>query len=950
MKTWRKSFFFVSLLLHITAPFIMAQKIVERHQYLPQWSPDGKKYACVEVSGGEARGALRQWLKIYEANSQQERISLELNGLGQLAAELFPPDAVTRAEAQLVGLLPVFAFFSWAPDSEHYVFSNGKLSSTSLFQETKRYDLDLYVGNLQSAGLSLSKPEITQLTSDAVSELYPRWSPDGQFIAYARSGRIHLQKLLLHRNGAIEKVGTTLRVASPLIADEAVAMFPEWSPHSDKLAFSVYQNHDVDLYMYDVASEKVTPFTRTPQLREYHPVWSPDAEWLAFYSVQPDTQRPLSISIAKVGESRQPLPGIMSPISASLTMEQVSAAKTLDGYELQIAEGVRPNVILGPSWLPSGRHIVYIRESENFPIEVAEFNFSGIKKIQHLNQDTGTILNADIQCAPNEANLIFVHFVAAGGGVSYDNVKIHPLSQTEFTSPLIPIEITLFNPDDMPIKGAKVSINNRALGGNTDEDGKAIGWLRKTDDFPGHPPQYGIVDIVVDMPGGIQRRLSLPQSASTAEVEDSRFTGGVTIQPLKNQAGEWVKFIILAQVGAEEVVPKPVLIDFLVKDNAQKPLVGITITDADKIIGVTDASGRFHYEAQFRPGQKVSFHFSRSGWYHDQSQTVTIESRNTYRVPITMQLLTKTIRLEVVDEKGNPILQPEIRSTNPRLSITNTAQSITLNTELPPETLINGVISKSGYAPENISFYVPATPSMQIREVLQREKEIPLPHKGRARWGLWGRYATPIFKQTLSTSTEIRDGGAAIILRREGNFSRTFDVAFLHQLGFSQMKLEKNLRGGGSLSTTFYQPFIGVGVVKLASIEISGEAGLPVVQDRLETQQGSVIRSPQFSYATSLELKNSLNGFMGGGTIKIFLPASIVLYGSARYLLMGNIDITESLKANDYVSQGRSGWESEGGVRILASGRPWGFEVTYARVDLPDLHAGNIRFGIGLVY
>ena len=240
MKTRRKYPFFISLFLLLAVPVIMAQEVVKRHQYLPRWSPDGKKYACIEMGGRAKNGALPQLLTIYDATNQNQLVSIELNGLGQIAAELFPPDALTGAEAQM-GLLPAPAGFSWAPDSEHYVFINGRLSPASLFQKVKRYDLDLYIGNLKS--------EIAQLTSDSVAELCPRWSPDGQFIAYTHSGKIHIQKLLIYPDGAIEKANTS--PFSIPMKDKAIAMFPEWATNSNQIAFSVYQNNDFDLFIYD---------------------------------------------------------------------------------------------------------------------------------------------------------------------------------------------------------------------------------------------------------------------------------------------------------------------------------------------------------------------------------------------------------------------------------------------------------------------------------------------------------------------------------------------------------------------------------------------------------------------------------------------------------------------------------------------------------------------------
>jgi hypothetical protein len=706
----------------------------------------------------------------------------------------------------------------------------------------------LYIGNL--------KGEITQLTSDSITELYPIWSPDEKYIAYIHSGEIRIQKLLINPNGTIEKSKD-----SPLsitMEGETIAMFPEWGPNSDKIAFSVYQNNDFDLFIYDLVNDKLTRLTQTPNVREYHPVWSPNAEFIAFYSIKLGSQNLFSISIAKADPE--------SPIMDSLSMEQLLEAVTLDGYEFQIAYDVRPNVLLGPSWMPSGRHIVYIRNSDDYSIEVAEFNLSGVKKLQHRKLETGTTLKSDVQCARNEAKLVFSHYAAAGGGVSFSNVKVHILPQAEFAPTTIPIEMVVFNQDNMPIEGAQIYINERAFDKKTDREGKAIGWLRKT---PENPNRYETKEIALDLPDfPEQYRISLPE-----------FSGNVTIQPLNNNKGELAKLIILAKVRMDNIAPKPVPIEFHVRDSAQATAADVVITSYDKIIGRTD--------------------------------------------------LTKTIQLEIVDEAGNPIRHPCVRLANSNISITNTDQcaqgEMILTTDLTPQTDINVFISKRGYAPKNFNFYVPAAPSIRIREVLQRKK-----YSG---WGLWGRYSTPNFIPTSSNATAIDEGFSSIILRRER------DTGTL-QFGFSQMKLEKKMSGDGLLSTTLKRPFIAFEWCKLWNIEISAEAGLHIVQERLTSGQ-KVIISPKFSYFTFFDrLEERINNdFMVGGTFKLFLPYSTMLYGSARYL---------KIKSN--INQKQSGSEYEGGIRILLPYLPVGLEAAYTRVHFGDLNADNIQVGFGWIY
>jgi Tol biopolymer transport system component len=280
----------------------------------------------------------------------------------------------------------------------------------------QRGDLDLYIGNLQG--------RITQLTADAVVEMCPRWSPAGQNIAYMHGREIRVQGIATApRSGVRNRTcdGTVGTKAPPISIRPSgcdKAMFPQWSPAGDKIAFSSYQDGDFDLFVYDIASSNFHRLTKTPHIREHHPVWSPDSKFIAFYSLQQDSEH-LSISIAQADSA--------APIMDSMSLKQSKEATTIDGYELKIADDVRPNALLGPSWLPNSKHLVYIRDSDD-SLEVAEVNHNPLR--QYLNLETDTAMNVDVQCAKNEAKVIFSRYVTAGGGVSFRNVKVMVLESS----------------------------------------------------------------------------------------------------------------------------------------------------------------------------------------------------------------------------------------------------------------------------------------------------------------------------------------------------------------------------------------------------------------------------------------------------------------------------------------------------------------------------------------
>ena len=175
-----------------------SQAIINRHQDLPQWSPDGEKYACVETWLNEAK-ILESQIRIYQVSKETEtQVTAELFGLGNLAEETLPEGTVDND--------PIVSFFSWAPDSKHYVFT----SSTPI-------GYDLFIGNL-SGTVYLFYPK-----NDSQADLFPRWSPTRslvtsatgeQHIAYMREGKIFLQKIK-EEFGKFKPEGAFLIKSSP---------------------------------------------------------------------------------------------------------------------------------------------------------------------------------------------------------------------------------------------------------------------------------------------------------------------------------------------------------------------------------------------------------------------------------------------------------------------------------------------------------------------------------------------------------------------------------------------------------------------------------------------------------------------------------------------------------------------------------------------------------------
>ncbi len=110
--------------------------------------------------------------------------------------------------------------------------------------------------------------QVTDPTNPADEHWYPRWSPDGRFIAYSS----------LRSDGGIFVVPAAGGPARRL-TDTEFDFWPAWSPDAELVAFTRAQG----LWMIPAgggAARRLTP----PDIDAQQPAWSPDGAWIAFSS------------------------------------------------------------------------------------------------------------------------------------------------------------------------------------------------------------------------------------------------------------------------------------------------------------------------------------------------------------------------------------------------------------------------------------------------------------------------------------------------------------------------------------------------------------------------------------------------------------------------------------------------------------------------------------------
>ncbi len=164
---------------------------------------------------------------------------------------------------------------------------------------------------------------LTRLTGDFDDLAQPDWSPDGKRIAFQsyRTGHFHIW--------SVASDGSDMRQHTDGLFDDRE---PRWSPDGGSIAFSSDRAEGrYAIYLLDVASGRVTPFSRGTT-NDSEPAWSPDGRSIAYVA----------------GGSKL----VKADVANGAVIEVASVAPSPDRYN--------PSAILAPAFAPDGT-ILYTR-------------------------------------------------------------------------------------------------------------------------------------------------------------------------------------------------------------------------------------------------------------------------------------------------------------------------------------------------------------------------------------------------------------------------------------------------------------------------------------------------------------------------------------------------------------------------------------------------------------
>ena len=216
-----------------------------------RWSPDGTQLAfSLYVKPGQIRVALAR------------QGAPELQILGDQLVEFSP---------------------SWSADGKRLAFVHVTHSGTD-------GELDIYTMTVDGSDRQ------ALVANKRAFENCPRWSPDGQFLAFT-TNRDRTQEIYV-----TDAAGTTPR---RITNDSSLKQHPSWSPDGKRLVFNSNREGTFDLWTVRADGTALSRLTDHPS-SETRPVWSPDGRKIAFttlrdgdseiYVVDADGKNPLNIS------------------------------------------------------------------------------------------------------------------------------------------------------------------------------------------------------------------------------------------------------------------------------------------------------------------------------------------------------------------------------------------------------------------------------------------------------------------------------------------------------------------------------------------------------------------------------------------------------------------------------------------------------------------------------
>ena len=247
----------------------------------PRWSPDGKYVAFVSgqsdnlnirVASVDAGDAPRS-LTSAEGNEESPRWNADSDQVAYVTdldghSDVYVTPLEGGSPVRITSEETEEFLGDWSPDGQWLVFARR--------------------GNEESRGLWLRNPagvNLFRLTGE--DDLAPVWSPDGDAIAFVRRSSVSGEDsnrdiyLLLPEDdddwrGPVK--------AQPLITSPSADHSPDWAPDGDTLVYVSERDGNPEIYTLETDQDAPPQRLTTNEAEDSQPVWSPDGKRIAFVS------------------------------------------------------------------------------------------------------------------------------------------------------------------------------------------------------------------------------------------------------------------------------------------------------------------------------------------------------------------------------------------------------------------------------------------------------------------------------------------------------------------------------------------------------------------------------------------------------------------------------------------------------------------------------------------
>jgi TolB protein len=247
----------------------------------------------------------------------------------------------------------------------------GDFNTKIAFVMKKQNHSDIFTINYDGTDL---KP----VTSHQSIVVAPRWSPDGQYMAFTsyRAGRPEVNLYSL-------KTGKEKKIA----AFKGLNLCGAFSPDSKKLLLTLSKDDNEEIYVLDLDSQQLSRLTHNSAI-DVSPTWSPDGKKIAFVSNRSGSPQIFVMDADGGNVKRITFEGnyntspSWSPRGNRIAYEglinhryQIFTVDEDGGNLLQLTFDNADNEY--PSWSPSGRQIVFSSKQETAH-RISIMNFNGL--------------------------------------------------------------------------------------------------------------------------------------------------------------------------------------------------------------------------------------------------------------------------------------------------------------------------------------------------------------------------------------------------------------------------------------------------------------------------------------------------------------------------------------------------------------------------------------------